>query len=334
MKKLYILFGFLLFSLAGLTQDLTIYKFEDDKSPVIDGEVDAVWDLITPVEIAFEPTDDFGDVSLDESWFKMGWNTDTLFVLMRRADDDFANQWETGLADWQSDRDEIFFDVFTDTLADGRGASDAQVGASYGHYQFTSMWIQDATEWVGNPNQWYHNAPFKFGYMFDSEDSYYSEYAFPFTSLTIDQTLRPTGDATFEGGDGVIFGLQVAIIDVDMADNPTDETFRKFIKWVDEGGWEDMDQAGKVLMSASPVSSIKEKTVGMGPVVYPNPASDHIIIGDITNTVNLEVYDMLGQLVMMRSNVSSGARINIATLNRGIYYIRLGNKEVVKFVKE
>jgi len=333
MKKLYILFGFLLFSLAGLTQDLTIYKF-DDTNPVIDGDVDAVWDLISPVEIAFEPTDDFGDVSLDESWFKMGWNTDTIFVLMRRADDDFANQWETGLADWQSDRDEIFFDVFTDTLADGRGASDAQVGASYGHYQFTSIWVQDATEWVGNPTQWYHNAPFTFGYVFDSEDSYYSEYAFPFTSLTIDQSLRPTGDATFEGGDGVIFGLQVSIADVDMVDSPTDETYRKWIKWVDEGGWEDMDQAGQVLMSASPASSIKEKTVGMGLVVYPNPASDHIIIGDITTTVNLEVYDMLGQLVMMRSNVSSGARINIATLNSGIYYIMLGNKEVVKFVKE
>ena len=316
MKKLSFFIGLLLFSLTGLTQDLTIQKFEEGKSPVIDGTVDEVWDLVAAVDLAFEPTNDYGDVSLDETWFKMGWNTDTLFLLMRRADDDFANQWETGLEDWKSDRDEIFFDVFTDTLADGRGASDAQQGASYGHYQFTSIWVQDATEWVGNPNQWYHNAPFKFGYVFDSEDSYYSEYAFPFTSLTIDQTLRPTGDATFEGGDGVIFGLQVSIGDVDMADSPTDETFRKWITWVDEGGWDDMDQAGKVLMSATPVSSIKEKTVGMGPVVYPNPASDHIIISDITNTVNLEVYDMLGQLVLMRSNVSSGARINIVTLNQ------------------
>jgi hypothetical protein len=334
MRKLYFFIGLLLFSLTGMTQDLTIYKFEDGKSPVIDGTVDEVWDLINPVDLTFQPTDDFGDASINAGWFKMGWKEDTLFLLILRDDDDFANQWETGLEDWKSDRDEIFLDVFADTLADGRGASDSQKGASYGHYQFTSIWVQNATEWVGNPNQWYHNAPFRFGYTFETEDIYYTEYAFPFSSLTIDQTLRPTGDATFQGGDGVTFGLQVVISDVDMADNPTDETFRKFLKWVDEGGWEDMDQAGKVLMDATLVSGLREETVRFKNMAYPNPAGDHVMISNVTISLDIEVYDVLGQLVLTRSNINSGTRIDIGSLSNGIYYIRLSNKEIIKFVKE
>ena len=334
MKKLFALLGFLLLSLAAFTQEITINKFEAGNAPVIDGEVDEVWDLVAAVDLTFEPTDDYGDASIDEGWFKMGWIDDTLFLLVRRADDDFANQWETALEDWKSDRDEIFLDVFTDTLADGRGASDAQKGASYGHYQFTSIWTQGVTEWVGNPNQWYHNAPFKFGYTFDSENSYYTEYAFPFSSLTIDQTLRLSGDATFQGGDGVTFGLLVVIADVDMADNPIDETFRKFLKWVDEGGWDDMDQAGKVHMSAALVSSVKDRTVGISPVAYPNPATGQIQISNIVLPLEVEIFDILGQLVLTQGNVTSDTRINIGSLNRGLYTIRLSNKQTIKFIKE
>jgi hypothetical protein len=317
-----------------MAQDLTIYKFADGKSPVIDGTVDAVWDMIDAVELTFEPTDDYGDASIYEGWFKMGWNADSLFLLMRRDDDDFANQWKTGLSDWQSDRDEIFFDVFTDTLADGRGASDSQSGASYGHYQFTSIWVQDAADWVGNPTQWYHNAPFKFGYSFDTDNSYFSEYAFPFSSLTIDTDLRPTGDATFQGEDGVTFGLQVAIGDVDMSDNPTDETFRKWLKWVDEGGWDDMDQAGMVLMDATIPSGLNEETVSINIVAYPNPATDYIMIKNLVSCVDVEVYNMLGQKVLTQKNISAVSRLDVGSFAIGIYYIKLSSDETFKFVKE
>ncbi|NJK87024.1 MAG: hypothetical protein HC906_14655, partial [Bacteroidales bacterium] len=158
-----------------------------------------------------------------------------------------------GLADWQSDRDEIFFDVNVGNLDDGIGASDAQqdaTGAAYGHYQFTSMWQQNVESATYSPQQWYHNAPYVMGYIIDG-DEYVTEYAFPFSSFTIDTELQPGADETFQPADGVTFGLEVVVSDVDMADEPTDETFRKFLRWADCNCWENMDAAGEVTLSTS-----------------------------------------------------------------------------------
>jgi hypothetical protein len=332
MKKVYLLIAMCAVAFTVVAQDLTIPKFADP--PVIDGNVDAVWDMIDPVYLEFEPDDDYGPATINEGWFKMGWNDSTLFLLMRRDDDDFADQWETGLEDWKSDRDEIFIDVNVDTLADGRGASDSQNGASYGHYQFTSIWVQDADEWVGNPNQWYHNAPFTFGYVFDTEDSYYTEYAFPFSSLTIDTELLPTADATFDGYPGVIFGFLPVIADVDMSDNPTDETFRKFLKWVDEGGWDTMDEAGQVELGADVISALGDSYTTGTITVYPSPAADYIQLNNLEKAVMVELYDVVGNLIMTQDNVDQGSRISISSLNSGIYFIRVDNEDAIMFIKK
>ncbi|NJK87025.1 MAG: hypothetical protein HC906_14660 [Bacteroidales bacterium] len=47
------------------------------------------------VEIAVDVDDDYGEASIDEAWFKMGWNDTAFFLLLKRVDDDFATQWET-----------------------------------------------------------------------------------------------------------------------------------------------------------------------------------------------------------------------------------------------
>jgi len=333
MKKITLFTAMFLASFTLIAQDLVIPKLIG--APVIDGQVDAVWDMIDAVNCEFEPDDDFGDASIYEGWFKMAWNDTAFFMLMYRDDDDFADRWETGLEDWQSDRDEIFFDIHVDTLVDGRGASDSQQGASYGHYQFTSIWVQDATEWVGMPQQWYHNAPFYFGYV-RTGDTYYTEYAWPFTSLTIDQSVLPGTDETFQGEAGVIFGLQVAIGDVDMYDNPTDQTFRKWIKWVDEGGWDDMDDAGQVELGSEEItvpSSVEEASSGNFSV-YPSPAADYIRISDLTQNVDIRIYDVVGSMVMSRQNVNSDTRIHLNHLVSGVYFIRIADETTIKFIKQ
>jgi hypothetical protein len=255
-----------------------------------------------------------------------------LYLLLMRDDDDFADLWETELLDWQSDRDEIYLDVNVDTLNDGRGASDDQTGASYGHYQFTSIWVQDAEEWTGSPTQWYHNAPFQFGYV-RTGDSYYSEYRWPFTSLTISTTLLPTADATFQAAEGVTFGLEVVISDVDMSDNPTDETFRKFIRWIGVSGWATMDSAGQVQLGGS-VNAINDFDNSAGITVYPSPASDYIKLHNLTSNVDIEVYDMLGHLIMVRNDVSSQTSIGISALKQGMYILVADKNKMLRFIKE
>ena len=331
-KKTSLFIALCLATISLMAQDLVIPKLIG--APVIDGVVDPVWDEIDAVNCEFEPTDDFGDASIFEGWFKMAWNDTAFFMLMYRDDDDFADQWETTLADWQSDRDEIFFDVHVDTLADGRGASDSQQGSSYGHYQFTSIWVQNATEWIGMPQQWYHNAPFYFGYV-RTGDSYYTEYAWPFTSLTIDQAVLPGTDETFQAEAGVIFGLQVAIGDVDMYDNPTDETFRKWIKWVDEGGWDDMDDAGHVELGSEEITvpSLTESFLAENISVFPSPSGDFIQINGITKSSNIRIYNVTGGLVLSQDNVNSGTRINLVDLTQGVYFIRIVDGITLKFMK-
>ncbi|MBN2520679.1 MAG: hypothetical protein JXB17_09260, partial [Bacteroidales bacterium] len=300
MKKIYLLISALLLCSVIIAQDydLMIEKLADGEAPVIDGVVDALWDNHDQVDITIDDAEDYGITTINSAWFKMAWDDEALYLLLYRDDDDFATQWETGLADWQSDRDEIFFDVNVDELADGRGASDAQeggTGAEFGHYQFTSIWVQDADEWSGSPGQWYHNAPFEFGYVLDG-DEYYTEYKFPFSSLTINKELLPDADSTFQGGEGVIFGLVITISDVDMADNPTDQTFRKFMRWVDEGGWDTMDEAGRVLMSLPVAENVKNEYVNTYST-YPNPASDYIKISNISGSSDIQIFNVVGQLV-------------------------------------
>jgi len=311
-------------------QDLTIPKLST--APVIDGVEDEVWNTVD--EVTLELFDEEDPATVDEAWFKMAWNDTALFMIMFRADDDFADQWETGLADWQSDRDEIFLDVNVDTLADGRGASDAQQGASYGHYQFTSIWVQDQDTWVGRPNQWYHNAPFDFAYAFDGENSYITEYAWPFTSLTINTTLLPHADAEFQGEEGVVIGLEVVVADVDMADDPQDETARKFLRWKGSEGWETMDASGTVMLGARVSSLSDNNAVKHNVYSYPVPATDYISIANLPGATSVEVIDIAGQVVLRKDEVSSGTRIDVSTLPAGSYLIKLNSGYSLKFLKQ
>ncbi len=341
MKKNYLLFAALLICSILTAQDewtrteINIVKLEDGSVPTIDGVVDALWADHEQFDILIEDDNTYFTLpSIYETWFKMTWNDSALFLLVYRDDDDFADQWETELADWQSDRDEIFFDVNVDNLVDGIGASDAQAdgqGTDYGHYQFTSIWVQDQTEWSGNPGQWYHNAPFTFGYVLDG-DEYYSEYEFPFSSLTINTDLLPDADPTFQGGDGVTFGFVITISDVDMSDNPTDETYRKFMRFVDEGGWDSMDSAAWVTMLAeAPPLSVENNNIN-NISVFPNPANYHIKISNISDPVDIEIRNIIGQFMMNRKNVLSTTEIDISKLSKGIYFITVDNNTTVKFV--
>jgi hypothetical protein len=317
-------------------QFITIPKLADGASITIDGTVDPIWELVTDNYIEYDDPDDYGVTTVFDCFFKMAWNDTALWLLVHRSDDDFADQWETGLADWQSDRDELFFDVNVDTLDDGRGASDSQgggTGADFGHYQFTSIWVEGQSEWSGMPSQWYHNAPFYFGYKFDGADEYITEYCFPFTSLTINTALLPEANATFQGEAGVTFGFIPVIADVDMSDSPTDQTFRKFMRWVEQGGWESMDTAGHVTLGEETISGIELSTMENGAFAYPSPATDMISLGKLEGSATAVIYDVVGNEVMRMEDVYNDTPIDIAILRSGTYYIVVNNREAIKFSK-
>jgi hypothetical protein len=339
MKHLYTLLAACVLTLVTTAQgpELTISKFAS--APVIDGTVDAAWDLISQIYPEMEPDDNPAPVSFIDAWFKMGWTDDGIYLLVMRDDDDFATQWVTGLADWQSDRDEIYFDVNIDTLNDGRGASDAQVGgtgADFGHYQFTSIWAANGTadgvepQWTGSPTQWYHNAPYELGYSVDG-DMYYAEYYFPFTSLTINTELLPDADESFQASEGAIFGFELILSDVDMGDDPVDETARKFLKWAGANGWNTLDTAATITLGSDVISGLELHTAN-SVTLYPSPASGFVSLNGLQSTASIQVIDLVGNVVLEQLNVSAGTQIEIRSLVSGVYFMRINNEETIKFV--
>jgi len=102
------------------------------------------------------------------------------------------------------------------------------------------------------------------------------------------------------------------------------------------GGWPAI--AGGILyisqvtLTPVDVKSISNSSVG----IYPNPAGDFINLKNVESaTANIEIYDIQGQLVILR-NVRSNEAINISTLRSGMYLVKVysgNNYSTFKMVK-
>ena len=70
--------------------------------------------------------------------------------------------------------------------------------------------------------------------------------------------------------------------------------------------------------------------------IYPNPAMDNIYLSNLTENTTLKIYDISGRLVL-ETSVSNKEYVNISTLSKGIYQIKLKGgdwSETRKFIKE
>ena len=63
-------------------------------------------------------------------------------------------------------------------------------------------------------------------------------------------------------------------------------------------------------------------------VIYPNPASSILNIDNAENST-IEVYDLLGRVILSRTNISLKEQLNVSTLNSGTYLIRISNENKV-----
>ncbi len=71
--------------------------------------------------------------------------------------------------------------------------------------------------------------------------------------------------------------------------------------------------------------------------ISPNPATDYIIVGNeyVLSEQNIEIFDVFGNKILSSGNKynSSLQKIDVSTLPTGIYFLKIGNKKVRKFVK-
>jgi hypothetical protein len=67
--------------------------------------------------------------------------------------------------------------------------------------------------------------------------------------------------------------------------------------------------------------------------VYPNPANSYVTISGLVDTVNYSVYNVLGAEIRTGSTTSD-QKIDIQNLSKGTYFIKLENKNTIKFIKD
>jgi hypothetical protein len=80
-------------------------------------------------------------------------------------------------------------------------------------------------------------------------------------------------------------------------------------------------------------SGIMEAANAMGMELFPNPASNEVSIS-WTNGGNgsIELFDVSGKLVLT-AEVSSGNKLNLSGLTKGVYLLKLSNQDQAAYKK-
>ena len=102
------------------------------------------------------------------------------------------------------------------------------------------------------------------------------------------------------------------------------------------GGWE----LYKIPLCAEPNTTVNVKAIQANErnniTVFPNPSTESftITIADFDETLQLEVYDISGKIVLQKTHYTSTNMI-LHQLKAGVYFIKIGNQkntEVMKLV--
>ena len=95
-----------------------------------------------------------------------------------------------------------------------------------------------------------------------------------------------------------------------------------------------MDEAGQVELGSEVISVIEESYGTSNIAAYPSPAKDYVQLKNLEQEVSVEVYDVIGNLIMTRENVNPNSRIDISSLQKGIYLIVVDDKVAIKIIKQ
>lgn len=70
-----------------------------------------------------------------------------------------------------------------------------------------------------------------------------------------------------------------------------------------------------------------------GLIIYPNPTTDFITISNLYKTEIIIIFNSLGQKVR-EIKIQNNENIDVSKLNKGVYYLKIGNRKGVKFIKK
>jgi hypothetical protein len=214
----------------------TVKRLPDGVAPVIDGKADGLWTAVEKHEInqfflGEEP-------SIDYATWQAVWNDSAIFVLLTVEEDDFYPHYEAGLAEWQADRPELYFDV-NRVLKDGGGAWDH----SSGHYDTYVGFMEDGDGIMQKGD--YSGFEFYFAHKVEDPD-----YTFEFCVLM--ESLKDKYGYSLDPYMRDLIGYDVTLVDLDEGD-----INRNRMVWMNTGeiaeSWNNMDDCGVLKLSTEPI---------------------------------------------------------------------------------
>jgi len=236
MKKFTLLIACVLLASGALAQKRSYVVRKASVSPVIDGQVDAVWSEADPAQNI--DLHDEGEIPTlgepGETTWQGLWDWDGIYILLNVTDDDFHPHYDVeGSVRWEYDSPEIYFDVNA-VLEDGGAPVSGE-----GHYQFAPAF--DPGRIDGTP---YAEANgFTHAFLVD-DPNYTAEYFIPLS------VLLDVNDEQVDLEREV--GFDISLIDRDVGDDSS-----RVAVWNNnsgEGSWNNMDDCGIITFDEAGVN--------------------------------------------------------------------------------
>lgn len=326
---------------GGLTSEAHATYF-GDVFPLIDGEIDEVWDSAFAYQVMLPfGSDVFADSSDLNGYFKVGWDEYGLYVLVVANDDYYYTDMGSGTygEDWEKDKIEMYLDMNVDNLQDGGSPSQTGNAGTNGHFQVAPV---NFLEWYGAPS-WFDNTcdrSFVTTVSGSADtavtgDSYtaISEFYISWATLLDKDGGEITPDSLTE------IGFDLTLSDNDGEDNGA---ARNRMVWVSSlvQGWDNMDNCGTLTFDGGPEDPDAVRDFSLSKYrIYPNPVKDVLFISNSSDIKTVAVYNLLGSKVKnIRANGSDTFSLNTSDLNSGIYVISIVSESGVvsnsKFIVE
>jgi len=86
-------------------------------------------------------------------------------------------------------------------------------------------------------------------------------------------------------------------------------------------------------LCTDPSLNVENFELHKGVSIFPNPTSNFLTISNLKNAVNYIIINQLGQEIL-KGNIDSNEEIDIKSLKNGLYFLKLENKKLIKFIKK
>ena len=287
---------------------IAVIKTVENFLPVIDGDV-SEWVNAD----SFENTIHVGapGSSLFAGFWKAIWTTDTLYVMAEVSDTSLN---DNGGATWYTDGVDFYFGLLNDRNGSGaQGDDPAKV--------FSQIYYTDSTPATGgsiSPDQ---------VALAVIDGGYVVEAAYAWSTINKNSVdFTPEADAKL-------------LFDVDLV-NFYAPNYPQELYWgSSQNCYFNMDKAGRAELSPEVVepNAIKEDVLDDNFTMYPNPAHNMLMLGNIANVHTIDIYSITGKLMNRVNNSGSNAKIDVSGLPTGMYIVRMyteNGSAAKRFVKK